>query len=416
MSIKIKSAVLLLAFITGTAFAKAPTGVEVCSKDVPFKQLYDDGEVKTQLKGLCVKKGSNEKWLVDPLFHNLSYSQDSKIFYGWKYNDPTGNLDFNRTKKEAEQYGHISSVLFNADGSKRVEIPGRIESFKNGYGNIMVSNNGGRITVLGMDASDIQNNSSSKAIAMGYIGLDMFLNSLSYTVQQALLINQPLYTPIHNKIMQEQFRVGFIDSNGAMIIKPQFVPSNLDTTFEPNYAVVMNEDRKFGLINKKSDFILEPKFNGIIYQKLYGKSRKQFNLDYVFVTVENDCSLFSCKEKKQILSPNDLKVLDAFDRDYSKFFIMKVIKGEQGFELTEQNFIPFLIGMILTGAIILWPLSFAYQKFKKKASLSKSIFAGLGWSFVLSAVAIVGTVFVLCLFVLMFFSMNILGVVMAQED
>ena len=402
--------VAVLMLITTSVFAQA-RGLEVCSESLSYKDVYGR-QTTRELKGICRKGVSgHNKWVVNPQFINLSYAKAERLFYGWKFNDDAPGDEF---RAAMEKFGSTSSVVFNADGSKRFEIAGKIVSFNNGYGQLIV---GEEPTVLGMTSQDIDRSTLKKALAQAALGLDFTVAALSDFVYDAFLLDKKIYRTIADNYERSQ-KLGFIDVNGTITIEPKFIRSFSHEGFNPTYAIVRTADG-FGLINKKSDFVLEPKYYRMQYVSLGQDAarwaRKEIVGRTTLFTEDKDCGWLKCTVQHQWLDPQTLKLVYADEGEIYKNRILSTLSGDakrfDGAGMARLSFAAWFVG-----GIFFWPFCIYYQKKRKGVSTGKALAKGLTWGMIISASVMAASVLALIFIVLGAFGANMLGLAMSQKD
>lgn len=394
-----------LAFVLLNLFnqiAWASPEVSVCSETLSVKVRGKEEPHERKLFGLCKENSSkNKKWIVDPQFNDLIYNEKEKIFSGWKYN----NLDTIDGKSisidDFEQFGLVSSSVFSPDGKKKFEISGEVSEFYNGIAGIKII---GDVTYFGFDMKELFESKTKRFIAGIFYYADSLLAGFSYWLESVLLIDDVLYRSIDDNYAKNSKR-GFIDTDGKFIIQPKFHSSQFDSNFDPVYAIVATTDDKMGLIDKNENFVLEPKYQSIKLRKIEKWSLSSFKKyaphlnnnsvgSKIYVTTFRECSTFKCNYLHEFLDARTLKIQGSWNFEENKLPILSLLSDDlDHIDLQDKEQMGRLgISAWIAGSLLLLPFCMIYQRFKKNASWGKTIFAGFGWSLLLSAIAIALTV------------------------
>ena len=249
-------------------------------------------------------------------------------------------------------------------------------------------------------------------------GLDYLVSVLCDFFQDAFLLDKKIYRTIGNNHEASQ-NLGFIDVNGNIAIEPKFKRSFSNEGFNPKYAVVRTADG-FGLINKKSDFVLEPKYYNMHYVSLGQEAARWAPKEIVgrttILTKGKVCGwLKKCTVQHQWLDPQTLQLVYADEGEIYKNPILRTLSNDakrfDGAGMTRLSFAAWFIG-----GLFFLPFCIYYQKKEKSVSTGKAIAKGLAWGLTISASVIAASVLALFAFVAIFFGANILGLVMSQKD
>jgi hypothetical protein len=396
---------LTLAFAGATAIAKpVQQSVEVCETRVPALKV-DGTSQDVTTRGLCIKDraGHPVKWVVEPMFVTLQYAKDSKIFYGWKWNDPSGTNKGQGSPEDAKKYGVTSSVIFNADGTRRAEIAGEIYAFSNGLGSFAT---GSDFTLIGISIADTYTSPVLRTLFVGLYGVDFFLSYLGEWVSDGLLLDAPPYRSWEENTWRQKRR-GFVDEQGRVVIEPTFSACALRASFESRYAIVTDDQCKYGLIDKNGTAVLAMGFQDIALTK--------YQKQPAYRTLSSECGWISCKKTMKYLHPTSLDVLSSSEGTYYKYRLMRTLQSDAHKLGQVESTTRLGIAVWLAGILFMWPICVMYQRLKKRKSYGLAVRNGLGWACVTSAGVMLFTFAVLFLFVFVFMAMNIFATLAASD-
>ncbi len=319
------------------------------------------------------------RWVVEPRFMDLRYAKDERIFYGWKFNDASGLNDKEGSQEDARQYGQASSVIFNSDGSIRIQISGRIEKFEHGLGVLDVPP---EFKILGMSEESYASGGVKSLLARGAVGGDFFLSYLSDFVSEGLLLDRPLYYSAVDNYHIETRR-GFINAQGQFVIEPKFARGGYSTGFDARYAIVRTGERLYGLIDRSGAWVMEPK-----YRKLNRTSSR--GREYL-EAIESQCGWFTCQDTLSKLNLVSLTVIETNQWKRYKHSLVNTLVNDARSMDNQESITRLGIGAWLAGAFLMWPFCTVYQMRKKGRKFVRAVAAGFGWGALLSAGTLICT-------------------------
>ena len=361
----------------------------ICQAEVEEQTVFHGPRTVTRY-GFCEKDGMGRpsRWFMPPIFQELKADPDNRLVSGVKFNSPK-----DADPSSYQRYGWISSVVFNADGSQRFEVSGRIGTYERGLADVLT---GQEPSVLGITYGDMLLKQTSRQVAFALSAADFFIGYVADFVGTTLMLSGHLYLNGERRVDQSM-RVGFVDTQGKFIIPQQYL-QHWNANFHERYAVMGTPEHKVGLMNTAGQWVLEPTFDAIDAWPMKGRN--------VWTTVKRDCGWLKCRVNVAYLDKTTLKQVDAWDKSEFRWKLLNVLKSDsQRLGSDSDGLVRLMVSSIAAGTLLLWPVMIWRQR-RRKASWRMATLKGLGWAAVWASVAVVGSIILVIVGVLFMLSLG----------
>jgi hypothetical protein len=342
------------------------------------------------MKGFCIKRNSDQAWIIEPVFYEAFVDKETNYLIG--------------IKKSQGIYIN-ESYVHSEDGKLIFKVEGQIQPYHNKWAGITKVK---KPEIFGLNPptpEELKSNSLLRILSIAYT-VDVAAESWFSALGQVFYADNPFYYSVFRKNLNKG-EIEWIGPDGTTLLKPNlFTRYGAPLFFNNGLVAASTKDDKWGAINRKGEWVIQPKYENfrMDFFGSGGTDRPTIIRDQ-FIGYTRVCGLFSCDVTSDYYDPN-YKYKYTKTEEVSKIWIVEAIKRGRVFN-DETNGIQLSVVGIIMLFLTIWPFATIRRWFKTNGAI-KIFFLSITDSAMYTAITIaVGALFLL--FIVTFFGLLLLN-------